>query len=1012
MLPFAKKARERGVEADAAYVEVSSSESTGSPSRTRAAPRSASSSSASLPASERSNSSTSAWTAGSSADDMGSADAGTPLCNLNEATALAAATERLVLPASGAGLPPSGLPQQSRKSPRDHKRSVSSSASLGSSSVPADASLAQSALPLNWDTASPSADGAPIGSRGGLAASSGRLVAHSLMEEWPRPSPPPPPRLPRRKVPSADVSLLELVPAVGTMPSSGGDSDHPSPSLQPVVPLPQTSSTGVPALDMKPRVEPSAFTAPEGAGSAAAALSPPVPSPPRTESPIRPASTKAGSYSIGGGFRKGWKALKKGGLAMGGPRAMGSMVRGRRTSPAPLPILPGDSAGDGSFSGAVAPSCDPDGLTNGLRDSRSSSPAPRGAAEPSSALDAEDAACRLAASLELERKQARLTTAWQTEILSTWPKRRASRRVRDLVFQGVPSSVRGRVWPLALGNSLDISVQLFNILKEQAASGREEYLRSRDASNLAAVSIATTDARGLSSGSPVPSAVEPNGGMEMNDTLCPCGGDSARSAMTSMPGTSSTSTPAVTTSGGALSTADEHSLAPGSEVPDRSLVNSDELSRPQPRASPSLRNTETLLSRERSAHKAIMLDLPRTFPDLAFFHQPGSAFEGSLREILEAFAYLRPDIGYSQGMSFLGAVLLLYLDTPDAFACFVNMLHQSCFLHFFRMKMPEVRIYMRVHERLLGEALPDLASHLRKEQVEPEMYLVNWVMALYLRALPLEHATRIWDAYMLDGDVVIFRAALGILKLLSPRLLSMPFEDCAYLLSHLPADEIDPDMLMDSVRSVTNCTRTHFAEVFRSCEVEHAASESAAATFKGSPAVLSTDPSGRRDDGMLAVGKDLAMGASSAGSGGSGGSGGGALGSATKATRALRSGGYRYGYAFGASRKTPLALSTKLSSSGSVTRSADGGVPLGLPSGVTGAAATVGGSEGGDGDPAAWTASDETSGSVATRLGKHHHRSVSAGPPTRYNELADEEEAPSAVLTIASDALADQDAAA
>lgn len=1009
MLPFAKKGRERGAEADAAYVEVSSSESSGSPSRTRSASPSASSSSACLPASERSDSGTSAWTAGSSADDADSAGADAPRCDRDKVTVLATATERLALPADGVGLPPSGLPQQLRRPPRDRRRSASSSASLGSSCAPPGASLSQSTLPLNWDATSPTADGTPRGSRGDSAGSSGKLVAQSLMDEWPRQSPPPPPRLPRRKVSSADISLLELLPPVGATPSSRGGSDRPSPPPRPDVPLPQMSGAGA-MLDMKPRVGASVLTATEGAASAAAAMSQPVPSPPRTESPVRPSSTKAGSYSIGGGFRKGWKALKKGGLAMGGPRAMGSMVRGRRTSPAPLPILPGDSVGDSSLSGAAAPSCDPDAGANGLRYSRSSSPAPRGAAEPSPASDAEDAACRLAASLELERKQARLTTAWQTEILSTWPKRRASRRVRDLVFQGVPSSVRGRVWPLALGNSLDISVQLFNILKEQAASGREEYLRSRDASNLAAISVAATDARGPSSGSAVPPAVGPNGGMEAGDT--PCDGDNVRSAVRPTPGVPPTSAPAVTTSGGAPPFAGEPALAPRSEVPDPSLVSNGELSRSRPRASPSPTNTEALLSRERSAHKAIMLDLPRTFPDLAFFHQPGSAFEGSLREILEAFAYLRPDIGYSQGMSFLGAVLLLYLDTPDAFACFVNMLHQSCFLHFFRMKMPEVRIYMRVHERLLGEALPELATHLRNEQVEPEMYLVNWVMALYLRALPLEHATRIWDAYMLDGDVVIFRAALGILKLLSPRLLSMPFEDCAYLLSHLPADEIDPDVLMDSVRSVTNCTRTHFAEFFRSCEEEHAASESAAATSKSSPAILSPDPSGRRDDGVLAVGKDVAVGASSAGSGGSGGSSGGALGSATKATRALRSGGYRYGYAFGVSRKTPLALSTKLSSSGSVTRSADGGMPPGLPSGAAGVAAVMGADEGGAGDPAAATASDEASGPVSTRAGKHHHRSVSAGPPTRYNELADEaEEERSAVLTITSDALADQNAA-
>jgi hypothetical protein len=35
-----------------------------------------------------------------------------------------------------------------------------------------------------------------------------------------------------------------------------------------------------------------------------------------------------------------------------------------------------------------------------------------------------------------------------------------------------------------------------------------------------------------------------------------------------------------------------------------------------------------------------------------------------LRDILEAFVCLRPDVGYVQGMSYLGAVICLYVDSP------------------------------------------------------------------------------------------------------------------------------------------------------------------------------------------------------------------------------------------------------------------------------------------------------------------------------------------------------------
>eukprot|EP00168_Porphyra_purpurea_P015327 TRINITY_DN4672_c0_g1_i1.p1 TRINITY_DN4672_c0_g1~~TRINITY_DN4672_c0_g1_i1.p1 ORF type:complete len:898 (-),score=221.47 TRINITY_DN4672_c0_g1_i1:166-2859(-) len=897
MLPFGKKGPDSAPVAATAYVEVSSSDSDpeGSLAKTSPGAPSASSSSASLAATLRSTSGTSAWTAGSSVDDDGTGDgdgdasfgdgAGLPVLNA------AVGRLRVAAAAAGVNLPQSGGPPP-RGPPGQQSASIPTAPGLSAAAAAPGAADSSSALPLAWDAATP-ASGTPRACRLGQSWSSGELEIGSPTGSCSRPSPPAPPLLSVREVPSANVSCLELLPPVNADARLGEGWDDPVPPPAAHVPLGLLIDAKVSAPEVVPPVRPSATT---GRGAGARMLSPPSTSTTPTDS-SRPSSTKAGSYSIGGGFRKGWKALKKGGLAMGAPRSVGSMVTGRRASPAPLPVLPGDFVGEG----VAGSSCDREAGVNGNGHSRSCSPTPRrSASEVACEDDADDAACRLAASLEVERKQARLTTAWQAEILPSWPKRRASRRVRDLVFQGVPASVRGRAWPLALGNSLDISVQLFDILKEQAATGREDYLRSREATSLAASLAFASSCEGASATNARPLSRPDDGQRGDGAASCGDGVPTADVLLVGLPPPPSAIMP-----DGSVSADDGKPRAIScSPDPDKSLTSTVGL-QPQERSTPLPADAEVLLSRERSAHKAIMLDLPRTFPDLAFFHQPGSAFEGSLREILEAFAYLRPDIGYSQGMSFLGAVLLLYLDTPVAFACFVNMLHQSCFLHFFRMKMPEVRIYMRVHERLLGEALPDLAAHLRAEQVEPEMYLVNWVMALYLRALPLEHATRIWDAYMLDGDVVIFRAALGILKLLAPRLLSLPFEGCAYLLSHLPADEIDPDVLMDSVRSVTICTRTHFAEVFRSCEkAEHTASAAAAAklspTGRASPVAGSS-----RDDGLGVGGRNEATVSSAAGGVGGGGGGGGiggsgtggsgsvsgALGSAAKAARARRAGG-------------------------------------------------------------------------------------------------------------------------
>lgn len=43
-------------------------------------------------------------------------------------------------------------------------------------------------------------------------------------------------------------------------------------------------------------------------------------------------------------------------------------------------------------------------------------------------------------------------------------------------------------------------------------------------------------------------------------------------------------------------------------------------------------------------------------------------------------------------------------------------------------------------------------------------------MSLFLEHLPFEACARIWDVLLLEGDAFLFRASLGILAVLEPRL--------------------------------------------------------------------------------------------------------------------------------------------------------------------------------------------------------------------------------------------------
>ncbi|CAH2006064.1 unnamed protein product [Acanthoscelides obtectus] len=65
--------------------------------------------------------------------------------------------------------------------------------------------------------------------------------------------------------------------------------------------------------------------------------------------------------------------------------------------------------------------------------------------------------------LKLEEQQAAATKHFTQHVLPYWEVMRTNRKTVELWWQGLPSSVRGRVWKLAIGNELNVTAQLYEI---------------------------------------------------------------------------------------------------------------------------------------------------------------------------------------------------------------------------------------------------------------------------------------------------------------------------------------------------------------------------------------------------------------------------------------------------------------------------------------------------------------------------------------------------------------------
>lgn len=104
-----------------------------------------------------------------------------------------------------------------------------------------------------------------------------------------------------------------------------------------------------------------------------------------------------------------------------------------------------------------------------------------------------------------------------------------------------------------------------------------------------------------------------------------------------------------------------------------------------------------------------MLDIPRTFPDHPRFGVNGTDRD-LLFNVLRAYANFNPDIGYTQGMSFIAAVLLMHMNEETAFWVFVQMLKHYQLAPFFTAHVyPE---QLKSISQTFHQRLPELEEHL------------------------------------------------------------------------------------------------------------------------------------------------------------------------------------------------------------------------------------------------------------------------------------------------------------
>uniref|UniRef100_A0A0N5AFP2 Rab-GAP TBC domain-containing protein n=1 Tax=Syphacia muris TaxID=451379 RepID=A0A0N5AFP2_9BILA len=190
--------------------------------------------------------------------------------------------------------------------------------------------------------------------------------------------------------------------------------------------------------------------------------------------------------------------------------------------------------------------------------------------------------------------------------------------------------------------------------------------------------------------------------------------------------------------------------------------------------------------------KQIDLDLVRTLPNNRYFDEPESPKINSLRRVLYAYRFHNKTVGYCQGLNRLAAIALLFLDEADAFWFLVACVEHLQPVDYYTPTLIGAVADQKVLRDLVGEKLPKLSQHLKKLEVDLPVLTLSWFLTCFVDTFPHDIYLRIFDAFLYEGNKVLFRFALATLKIAEAAVLECKTVGAAHaLLSNVSEQILD-----------------------------------------------------------------------------------------------------------------------------------------------------------------------------------------------------------------------------
>ena len=168
---------------------------------------------------------------------------------------------------------------------------------------------------------------------------------------------------------------------------------------------------------------------------------------------------------------------------------------------------------------------------------------------------------------------------------------------------------------------------------------------------------------------------------------------------------------------------------------------------------------------DEETEETIIKDLDRTYPSCQLFTDKYGNGQRKLYNVLSCYSIYNKEVGYVQGMGFLVALFLIYMDEESSFFMLDSIMNKYEMKGVYLPGFPDLKKKFYVLLNLEKKYLPKVYETLKRDAILPSLYASEWFICLFAKDLDFNVVVRIFDVFFLEGNKVIYRFALAFLKL-------------------------------------------------------------------------------------------------------------------------------------------------------------------------------------------------------------------------------------------------------